>query len=181
MRTKLGLLASLALASCALGAPNRGPVVIVNPPRDGSPLLTRVDTNAGAVQTITRSYRPRTQTFDAQGRLLIDRDELITVRTREPLPTLLISPLEVVDDRTEEEIRRQFPFARRVDTITDDLRRAQRQYLRETGAILSVRTFTNTRAQRVRSEKPAPRVLAADEQVDARPSRVLPPDDQSPE
>ncbi|MEM1424544.1 MAG: hypothetical protein AAGH64_11145 [Planctomycetota bacterium] len=181
MRTRTLLLASLALAQCALAAPNRGPVVIVNPPRDGSPLLTRVDGNAGAVQTITRSVRPRTQRFGPDGSLLIDRDELIAVRTREPLPTLLISPTEVVDDRTSDEIRRQFPFARRVDTITDDLRRAQRQYLRETGAILTVRTFTHTRAQRVRTEKPAPRVLAPGEPVDARPSRVLPPDDQSPE
>ena len=177
MRPITAALTLLLVSTSVFGAPRHEPVVIVTPPRDGSPLLTRVNKNANAVQTITRHTRPGTERFDRAGNLLIDDAEFIAVRTREPLPTLLVNPLETIDERTRDEIRRQFPYARRVDTITDDLRRAQRQYLRDAGVILTVRTFTNPRAERTRTSSPAPRVLAPDESVDATPSRVLPPDD----
>ncbi|GAB4514788.1 MAG: hypothetical protein Tsb0013_19210 [Phycisphaerales bacterium] len=196
MRTKTTTLWALAITVTAFAAPRHDPVVLVTPPRDGSPLLTRTDIVAPNVRTFTRdrgarSFRVPLTGVPEEGPLRYgvtpaETRDLIAVRTREPLPTLLVSPFEDINERTRDELRRQFPYVRRVDTVTDDLRRAQRQYLREQGLILNVRTFRGTPASGVTSNRPTPRVLEPGEEVNATATRVLPREDtttpdQSPE
>ncbi len=187
MRNLIGLAALSLIASVALGAPRHDPVLLITPPRDGSPLLTRITSDRPIARTITRDrgvveFNVPTTGVPNEGPLRYGVDpqsanELIAVRTREPLPTVLISPYEEINGRTRDEIRRQFPYARRVDTITSDLRQAQRQYLKDRGVILSVRSFSGDRSVLRNSSAPAPRVVRADEEIAIRPTRVLPPND----
>lgn len=188
--TLLALLGMVLAAPTVFGAPRHEPVVVVTPPKDGLPLLTRTGHDRPQVRTFTRStgvrpfivpsVRPGVSTVPESGPARFgvypdEADNLIAVRTREPLPTLLISPYENINDRTRSEIRRSFPYARRVDTITDDLRRAQRQYLRDQGAILQVRSFrpTTARTIEVAPASKSPRVLGPDEDLGITSTRVI--------
>lgn len=183
MRSITASIALLAVATTVFGADRLDPVVIVPPPRDGSPLLTRVTDGRPTVRTFTRntgvrSFEVRASGVPAQGPqqygIANDQGTLIAVRTREPLPVLLIDPFLTIDERTTDEIRRSFPYARRTDEITDDLRTARRQYLRDAGLIVRVRSFGHASADTQRPVRAtAPRVLGPDEQIDIQPTRVI--------
>ncbi|MCA9294680.1 MAG: hypothetical protein KDA20_12795 [Phycisphaerales bacterium] len=58
---------------------------------------------------------------------------LIFVRTREPLPPIAISPWEEITQEHVAELLRTRPWIRRGDSILQDLRSAQAQWLREHG------------------------------------------------
>lgn len=193
IRSTLILVTLAGANTIAFGAPRHDPVVIVTPPRDNNPLLTRVAPDRPVVRTFTRNSGvpefevPATgvpQEGPLQYGIAVEAaDDLIAVRTREPLPTIVTSPYQVINERTREEIRRQFPYVRRSETVTEDIRRAQNRYLKDIGAVLTVRSFSGDRPQRtVRATPPSsPRVVRPDEDLGVESTRVLPQDDQSPE
>lgn len=146
-------------------------VIVLQTPREGvlqnrSPSRTSVrgyTNDRGANPYDATSGLPYGATRDAA-------QELIVVRPREAVPYIAISPWEPVTDRTIEELRRNFPWLRRTDSIRNDLVLARNQYLREHGYTSTVRSFKNqsqANADGVRSNDP-PMVYSPNPETDAR-------------
>lgn len=106
-------------------------------------------------------------------------DQMIVVRTREPLPLVAISPFMKFDQSDIELIKRQQPWIRRQDTIRRDIQRAQNVWLQENGYILAVRTHVNPKTyqemQGSPAAKDAPQAHPAAQDIQPRAViRVLP-------
>lgn len=70
-------------------------------------------------------------------------EDLILVRTREPLPVMAISPFTRFGQVDIDLLKREMPWIRRTPSIQRDIERAQHLWLRENGMILGVRTHVN--------------------------------------
>jgi len=124
--------------------------------------------SGGANEYVTSSPLPYGAPIEAA-------DELVVVRPREAVPYIAISPWEPITDRTIDELRRFYPELRRTESIEQDLRIAQNQYLRERGYIASVRGFRNDGAnQRASAAREAPSVMRnAPESAPGDPQLVI--------
>ncbi len=161
------------------------PILLVAPPE--GVLLNTLRENRSSVQTFTRDGGTLPSSRYVSGLpygAAPDRlDALAFVRTEEPLPPLAISPFEPVDEVLVDELQRRRPWIRRGSSILEDLRAGRRQWLRENGYILSVRTHVNERARAeaepapIRLELPAgePEAAAPRTDVEERPDPQLRP------
>lgn len=167
------LLASSVLA-CALSPVLAGPVryeslrsdvrvpygptvILLQTPREG--VLQNIDPRTAPVRSVTATTGGNP--YDARSPLpygapLSEAEDVVLVRPRENIPYIAISPWEEINDRTIDELERNYPWIRRTESIRNDLVNARNQYLRERGYINSVRGFKN--------QSPEPDTVRADEQ-----------------
>ena len=117
---------------------SRGVIELVGIPRDDNRrLFAPQDPDRNSVQ----SFRKNSSSRDTRP---ADPQQLILVRTREPLPPIAISPWERIDERMIDQLRRDRPWIRRTDSILEDLRTAQQTWLRENGFTNRVVTVSGT-------------------------------------
>lgn len=155
------------------------PLILLQTPRQGVLQNPRPDTSgvhgytaeSGANMFVGNSPLPYGASLEAA-------QDLVIVRPRENVPYIAISPWEPITDRTIDELKRNYPWLRRTDSIKQDLQIARNQYLRERGYIDSVRTFHNPAARKAESEetsRSAQTFMNAPEQnaPDAEPQLVI--------
>lgn len=128
-----------------------GRLIVLSTPRDG--VLLNPNPHRGNVRGFTggssaNAYDP--QSHLPYGASSDQIQEMLLVLPRENVPAIAISPWEPITDRTIDQLRRDYPWLRRTESIRQDLIFAQNQYLREHRYIGSVRSFTNRRTPETR-------------------------------
>lgn len=160
MTTILAIACATSLSSSANAGndyPQRGflsdqyqpPLILLQTPRQG--VLQNAQPERGGVRGYTADTGANMYVSSSPlpyGASLEAAQDLVIVRPRENVPYIAISPWEPVTDRTIDELKRNYPWLRRTDSIKQDLRIARNQYLRERGYIDSVRTFHNDSARK---------------------------------
>lgn len=156
------LLAAAAIAaSVAVGdtdgaiAPLPTELMLVNPhPRDPARTALTVTRHSGLVWHSstpigTRTpMDPRSLSFPGPafyGAPPQMADDLVLVRTREPLPIIAVSPYTRFNEVDVSLLKRRMPWIRRTPTIERDVVRAQQLWLEQAGLIQAVRTHINPR------------------------------------